>query len=186
MKILAIDPGATQAGFALYSPDHPDRERGIECNSFTSTGATQEIKAEQFGRHLEWVINHFRPDFICFELAMRKIGAYEKKPDLAGAKFWTPNADQMILPELQGHIRQAAISHVLPFDSVAVRSWRAKIFGKGGGDFTRDQAKAQAKLLCDRLKINYRNHNEAEASLLALWCATCSQIYRGRLLGMKV
>ncbi len=186
MKILAVDPGVTQAGFAIFDPDHKDREKAIECLSFTATGATQEQKAEQFGRHLDWMIRHFGIDFICFEQAVRQIFQYERKADWAGERGGGPSADQLVLAEVQGHIRQAAISHVLPFDSVAVKTWRAAILGRGWGNAPREQAKAQAKLTCDRLEISYRNHNEAEAGCIACWCATCSQVYRAKLYGLAI
>src|SRR5262245_43307187 len=133
MRILALDPGATQAGFALYDPADPERERGIVCSSFSSVGASQELKAEQFGRHLDQLIDQLAPDFLCFELAIRQIFTYDRKPDLAGHRKAAPSSDQLVLAELQGHARQAAICRGLPFDSVAVKTWRATIYGKGGG-----------------------------------------------------
>lgn len=178
MKILAIDPGVTQAGFALYQPDHPDREKGIECASFTSTGTTSEKKAEQFSNHLRWLINHHNPDFMVFELAIRQIFTYGRKDDLAGKRPDGPSSDQLILAELQGAIRQAAIDHILPFDSVGAKTWRAAIFGRGGGTMSRDQAKSHAKTMCQRLGIDANNHNEAEAAMIALWCCTCSQPFK--------
>lgn len=186
MKILAIDPGVTQAGFALYSPDHPEREAGIECLSFSATAAKPEAKCEQFSRHLQWIICHYGPDFLCFEQAIRQIFTYDRKPDLAGARAAGPSADQLILAELQGAIRQAAICHVLPFDSVPVKTWRANIYGAGGGNLDRDAAKQRARWMCESLKIKAKNHNECEASMIALWGATVSQVYRAKLYGLAL
>jgi hypothetical protein len=186
MKILAVDPGVTQAGFAVYTPDHPEREKGIICSSYSSSGSSSEKKAEDFARHFEWLIHHYQPDVICFELAVRQIFQYQRKADLGGLRTEAPSSDQLILSELQGSIRGIAIAHAIPFDSVPVQTWRAAIYGKGGGNMPRDQAKSYAKTMARRLGIKFLNHNEAEASMVSLWCATCSQIYKAKLYGVAI
>lgn len=186
MKILAVDPGVTQAGFALYTPDHPDREKGIICTSFSSSGASSEKKAEDFARHFNWLVNHHQPDVICFELAVRQIFQYQRKADLGGLRSEAPSSDQLILSELQGTIRGICIAHVLPFESVPVQTWRAAVYGKGYGNMQRDHAKSHAKTTARRLGIPFLNHNEAEAAMIALWCATCSQIYKAKLYGVAI
>jgi hypothetical protein len=186
MIILAIDPGVTQCGIAVFDPSDHYREAGIICRSFSSEGKGGEEKCADFGRQLKHLINHYRPDFIAFESARRDIVPYKRKPDLAGARGPTVNADQMLLPEIQGHIRQAAIERNIAFDSVAPRSWRALIYGKGGGALTTDQAKEWARGTCDRLAIGYHNHNEAEAAMIALWGATCSQVYKALIYGVAI
>ncbi|MCA1404650.1 hypothetical protein I6F26_10390 [Ensifer sp. IC3342] len=180
MLILGIDPSVTQCGLALYR--FPGQERDIECSSFTSHGDTAEEKCTAFGLRLHDVVLARRPDFICLEAAMRLIAGYQKrvKVDLGGKNhgYWTPNADQMVLPEIQGHVRQLAIDRGIGFETVPVNTWRAALYGRGGGTLGKDEAKRRAREYCRWLGITFRNHNEAEAACVAIWASRCSQILR--------
>lgn len=186
MLILALDPSATQTGAAFYRPSNPIREAGIVCSSFSTEGKNAGLQCESYGRWLTDIFETHRPDFVVFEEAIRQIFNYQRKPDWAGARGDGPSADQLLLCEIQGHIRQACIDRKVPHESVPVRTWRAAIYGKGGGSLPRDKAKARAKMMCHTLKIQCRNHNEAEAAMIALWGCACSQIYRALAMGIAV
>jgi hypothetical protein len=180
MLILGVDPSVTQCGLALYR--FPGNERDIECLSFTAKGDSTEEKCTSFGERLLEIVATRRPDFICLEAAMRLIAGYQKrqKVDLAGhtVGYWTPNADQMVLPEIQGHVRQLAICRHIGFETVAVKTWRADLYGRGGGSLGKDEAKRRARDYCRWLGITAKNHNEAEAACLAIWASRCSQTFR--------
>ena len=186
MNLLAIDPSATRCGVAWWQMGEP--ERLIHHRSFASHGNTAEEKCASFGEQLGAILDEIGPGYVCFEAAQRYIAGYKKKgvPDLAGATggWWTPNSDQMILPELQGHARQACMDRKIPFESVAVKTWRAALYGKGGGSLSRDAAKAAAKNYCRLVGIDPRNDDEAEACCILLWCSRCSQMLKFQLMGL--
>lgn len=180
MIILALDPSATQTGVALYDTGQP--ERLIRLRSFSAIGKTAELQCADFGLKFADIMDTLAPEFLIHETAMRYIAGYKKRgaPDLGGDKagFWTPNSDQMILPEIQGHIRQACIDRKVPCDSVAVKTWRADLYGRGGGSLARDAAKAAAKNYCHRVGLMPKNHNEAEAACIAIWASRCCQKFK--------
>lgn len=176
MIILAADPSATQTGVAIFS--FPGKESEITCASFTAEGKTAELKCDDWGRKFDELLAVWSPDFVAHETAMRFIAGYAKKPDLGGGKFWTPNSDQMLLPEIQGHLRQACHNRGIPLDGVAVKTWRAELYGKGGGTLGTEAAKMAAHDYCIKLGIKAKNHNEAEAACIAVWCAFCSTPFR--------
>ncbi|WP_042776342.1 hypothetical protein [Sinorhizobium fredii] len=186
MLILGIDPSVTQCGLALYR--FPGQERDIECFSFSANGDTAEEKCADFGLRLHDFCLGRRPDFICLEAAMRLIAGYQKrtKIDLGGKRlgYWTPNADQLVLPEIQGHVRQLAIDRGMGFETVAVKTWRADLYGRGGGSLGKDEAKRRAREYCRWLGIAAKNHNEAEAACVAIWASRCSQTLRLMRAGM--
>jgi hypothetical protein len=189
MLILGLDQSITQTGWALYC--YPGDERHMKCGSFScADGDGAEAKCDLFGYHLKRVIGpkDSRPDFICWEKAKRQISAYPKKPNadllgLGGDAIMTVNADQLLLPEIQGMIRASAILYRIPFESVSPATWRAALYGRGGGKLARLDAKARAKEYCHTLGIRFDNENEAEAACIARWAATCSQQFRLRLAG---
>lgn len=187
MIILALDPSVTQCGVAVieHHRGKPDR---VECSSFTSAGANADEKCGAFGTTLRDIIDATGPHFLVYESAMRFIAGYKKaeKPDLAGGTggFWTPNSDQMLLPEIQGHIRQAAIHYGIPHEGVPVRTWRAALFGSGAGNWPRDKAKQAARDYCKAFGVDFSNHNEAEAYCIGQWAIRCSQPLRLMLLGV--
>ncbi|MDX0569806.1 hypothetical protein GHK50_19185 [Sinorhizobium medicae] len=186
MLILGLDQSITRTGFALY--EYPGNERDMRCGSFScKDGADPEEKCELFARQFKRLVGpkERRPDFIVWERARRRISAYPKKPNpnllgLGGddPALWTVNADQLLLPEIQGIIRGEAISYRIPHESVPPATWRAAIYGKGGGKLSRADAKAQARAYCRALRIAAGNEDEAEAACIARWAATCSQKIR--------
>jgi len=188
MLILGLDQSITQTGWALYS--YPGDERHIKCGSFSSIGDDAEAQCAQFAYHLKRVLGpkDRRPDFICWERAKRQISAYRKKPNadllgLGGDAIMTVNADQLLLPEIQGIIRAAAIFYRIPYESVSPATWRAALYGRGGGKLPRADAKAKAKDYCKALGIRFENENEAEAACIARWAATCSMQFRLHMAG---
>ncbi len=183
MLILGLDQSITRTGFALY--EYPGDERRMQCGSFSCKDAGgPEEKCEMFARQIKRLIGpkEGRPDFIVWERAKRQITRYPKKPNanLLGIQdaIWTVNADQLLLPEIQGIVRAAAILYRIPHESVPPATWRAAIYGKGGGKLARDDAKERAKAYCKSLGIEAGNEDEAEAACIARWGATCSQQFR--------
>lgn len=185
MLILGLDQSITQTGYALY--EFPGDERHMRCGSFSCKGDDAGEKCDAFARHLKPLIgSKERPiDFICWERARQQISAYPKKKSVdllglaaTGAASLTVNADQLILPEIQGIIRAGAIFYRIPYESVSPVTWRAALYGRGGGRMARDAAKARAKEYCKTLGIKWNNENEAEAACIARWAATCSQTFR--------
>lgn len=184
MIVLGIDQSITRTGFAFYR--FPGDERHMRCGSFSCKDAPNpEAKCELFAREIKRLIGSkdHRPDFLVWERARRNISAYPKKPDadllgLGGDAVWTVNADQLLLPEIQGILRAAAIFYRVPYESVGPSTWRAAILGKGSGKLARLEAKAAAKRYCKALGIKAGNDDEAEAACIARWAATCSTRFR--------
>lgn len=188
MIVLALDPSVTQCGVAIieHARGRPDV---VTCRSFSSPGASADEKCEAFGLQLRNLIDEVGPDFLVYESAMRYIAGYKKrgKPDLGGelAGVWTPNSDQMLLPEIQGHIRQACIQYGIPHEGVPPKTWRAALYGSGKGNMSTAEAKNAARDYCKAFKIEFRNHNEAEAACIGIWATRCSQPLRLMILGVE-
>jgi hypothetical protein len=184
MIILGLDQSITRTGWALYR--FPGDERHMRCGSFScSDEADADAKCERFAREIKRLVGpqETRPDFICWEKAKRQISAYPKKPNadllgLGGQDVWTVNADQLLLPEIQGIIRAATVFYRVPHESVSPATWRAAIYGKGGGKLSRVDAKARAKEYCQALGIKFSGDDQAEAACIARWAATCSIAFR--------
>lgn len=180
MIILGVDPSATQTGLAVVPV--PSKDSEVVCASFTAEGDSPEAKADDWGRKFADALTVWKPDYVAHEIAMRFIAGYAKKgrPDLAGgtAGFWTPNSDQLILPEIQGHLRQACADRGIPFEGVPVKTWRAAMYGTGGGKLDTEAAKAYARKYCQLVGIDAKNHNEAEAAIIGQWAARCSQPFK--------
>ena len=182
MLILGLDQSVRRSGWALY--ESPGDERKIRTGSFgaPATMHDSEELCDFFGLALWRLVGRVRPGFICWERASRRITNYAKKS--ASSLYhehenphggWTVNADQLLLPEIQGQIRQIAIDYGIPYESVPTGTWRADLFGTGGGSLSRKEAKAKAKQYCRWLGIPFDGEDEAEAACIARWAATCSQ-----------
>jgi len=191
MLILGLDQSVTQTGYALF--EFPGDERRIKCGSFSCKGDDAGEKCDAFAYEIKRLIGPkgAAPDFICWERAKQTISAYPKKVGVdmlgltsTGVASMTVNADQLILPEIQGIIRAGAIFYRIPYESVAVSTWRAALYGRGFGRMPRDAAKAKAKEYCHQLGIRHANENEAEAACIARWAATCSQTFRLLMVGV--
>lgn len=189
--ILGFDQSITQTGWCLYQ--WPGNEKLMVCGSFSAKmGHDAEEQCDIFGRQLKRLVGPRRKELslIVWERARRRITAYEKKEDpndlLTDARTgqnwkrpkFTVNASQLLLPEIQGMIRAMAIAYRIPYESVPTDTWRADIFGPGGGSMDRGTGKAAAKTYCRMLGIKANNENEAEAACITRWGATCSQVFR--------
>jgi hypothetical protein len=178
--ILAFDQSIARSGWALYEPP---TMTSIQFGSFTSrprTGMATEEKAAIFCDEIEKLFKAHRPQFVCWEAATEIIRSYAKqgKTDLIGEKKVqgvTVNADQLILRDIQGHIRHAASARRIPYEAVSPRTWRAAILKNG--NLTREAAKKKAREMCQMLRIPVKNEDQAEAVCISLYGAT-TQTYR--------
>jgi hypothetical protein len=184
MLILSFDQSLTQTGWAAYRIEGRAGDPStMVCGSFASTdAATPTAKCRLFGKEVKRLIGRWRPAFIAWEAPKRTVAIYDKKDDpdlLADAPRegrWTVNPKQFLLHRLVGQLEQAAIDYSIPFAEVDARTWRAAVFGIGGGALSRAVAKSTAKITCRRLGIRFANENEAEAALIGVWASTCSEV----------
>ncbi len=179
MMILAFDQSIARTGWCLYEPPS---HSSMLIGSFTArphTGMSTEEKAAVFCDEIEKLFKEHRPRFVVWEAATEVIRSYAKqdKEDLAGKKPMplTVNADQLILRDIQGHIRHAARARRIPYEAVNPKTWRAAVLKNG--NLGREDAKRAAVDFCKMMKISVRNADQAEAVCLAFWGAT-SQAYR--------
>lgn len=188
--ILAFDQSIARTGWCLYEPP---AHSSMMIGSFTSAPRT-EMKTEEktgiFCDEIEKLFKAHRPDFVVWEAAAEDIRQFPRKPPkkpsgdmLAAAKVTPPkaqgpltvNADQLILRDIQGHIRHAARARRIPYEAVNVKSWRAAMLKNG--NMGKDEAKKAAVALCQMLRIPAKNHDQAEAVCIALYGAT-TQTFR--------
>lgn len=180
MLILAFDQSIARTGWALYEPPSMST---IMFGSFTSrpeTGMSTEEKAAIFCDEIEKLFKAHKPAFVTWEAAAEVIRSYAKqgKTDLIGdqkVQGVTVNADQLILRDIQGHIRHAARARRIPYESAQPRTWRAAVLKNG--NLTREAAKKAARDLCQMMRIQVKNEDQAEAVCLALFGAT-TQTFR--------
>jgi Holliday junction resolvasome RuvABC endonuclease subunit len=194
MLILAFDQSIRRTGWCLYEPPSL---RSILVGSFTSAPEKEmstEEKAAIFCDEIEKLFKAHRPNFVVWEAAAEDIRRFPFKPkkdgkqkasiDLLAAVAPEPqkspaslsvNADQLILRDIQGHIRHAARARRVPYEAVNVKSWRAAILKCGNAG--KDEAKAKAVVHCQMLRIPAKNHDQAEAVCVALYGAT-TQTFR--------
>jgi len=165
--VLGIDQSITQTGLALYRV--PGDERMIECDSFASRGASNDDKCHSFGARIKERLGPLAKRkelaFVCWEQARGDLSAY------------AASAQQLLLPEIQGQIRQFCIDYRIPYEAVPTSTWRGALW-PGYGHISRPEAKAKAKEYCRLLGIKASNENEAEAACIARWAATCSQRFK--------
>lgn len=190
MLILAFDQSIRRTGWCLYEPPSL---RSILVGSFTSAPEREmstEEKTGIFCDEIEKLFKAYRPNFVVWEAAAEDIRRFPFKPKkdgkqkasndlLANAgvapepqKSQSPlsvNADQLILRDIQGHIRHAARARRIPYEAVNVKSWRAAILKCGNAG--KDEAKAKAVAHCQMLRIPAKNHDQAEAVCIALYGA---------------
>lgn len=176
LVILAFDQSKTHTGWACFeAPTDPGL---IRCGSFSCVKALVD-PADVFAAEVKRLVKEHKPDFFAWERSKPSISAYSKKAtvDLAGTApgGWTVNAGQLILPEIQGIIRGMARAYGRPYAHAMPSTWRAAIFGVGGGRMTTAEAKRAAKLYCERLRIRAANEHEAEAACVALWAASTAE-----------
>lgn len=179
MIILSFDQSIERTGWCIYEPPS---HSSMLIGSFTSRPRKEmktEEKAAIFCDEIEKLFKEHRPRFVVWEAATEVIRSYAKegKPDLAGKRpvGLTVNADQLILRDIQGHIRHAARARRIPYEAVNPKTWRAAVLKNG--NLGRDEAKRAAVDFCKMLRIPVKNADQAEAVCLAFWGAT-SQTYR--------
>lgn len=178
--ILAFDQSIARTGWALHEPPSVS---SIAFGSFTSrphTGMSTEEKTAIFCDEIEKLFKAHRPQFVIWEAATEIIRSYPKqgKVDLLGeAKVQgvTVTADQLILRDIQGHIRHATRARRIPYEAVNPKTWRASILKNG--NLGRDDAKKKAKELCQMLRIPVKNDDQAEAVCIAMYGAS-TQTFR--------
>ncbi|MDI1262265.1 MAG: hypothetical protein PS018_03290 [bacterium] len=139
-----------------------------------------EEKAGIFCDEIEVLFKTHKPQFVIWEAAAEVIRSYAKqgKTDMIGehqVQGVTVNADQLILRDIQGHIRHAARARRIPYESAQPRTWRAAILKNG--NLTRDAAKKAARDLCQMLRIPVKNEDQAEAVCISMFGAT-TQTFR--------
>lgn len=170
MIVLALDPSLTRCGFVTFEAP-PVRLETMAAGSFSSDDPAH------FTRQLFAIIETAQPGMIFAEQARGVILTYGRKQlQLDGSSMVGPSGDQLKLSEIQGAIRGIAEALDIPVVFVSPKTWRAKVLGNG--NLPRDKAKAAAKQHCVYLKIPARNHDQAEAILIGIWGATCSQEFR--------
>lgn len=180
MLILSFDQSIARTGWALYEPPSIS---SIKFGSFTSrpnTGMSTEEKAAIFCDEIEALFKTHKPHFVVWEAATEIIRSYAKegKTDLIGehkVQGVTVNADQLILRDIQGHIRHAARARRIPYEPANPRTWRAAILKNG--NLSREAAKKKAREMCQMLRIPVKNEDQAEAVCLGLFGAT-TQTFR--------
>jgi hypothetical protein len=180
MIILAFDQSIARTGWCVYEPPHLS---SIKFGSFTSrpeTNMSTEDKAGIFCDEIEVLFKTHKPQFVVWESAAEVIRSYAKqgKTDLVGeqkVQGVTVNADQLILRDIQGHIRHAARARRIAYEPAQPRTWRAAILKNG--NLNRDAAKKAARDLCHQMRVPVKNDDQAEAVLLALYGAT-TQTFR--------
>ncbi|PWJ80613.1 Holliday junction resolvasome RuvABC endonuclease subunit [Pseudaminobacter salicylatoxidans] len=180
MLILAFDQSIARTGWALYEPPS---HSSMMIGSFTSrpeTGMTTEEKTAIFCDEIEKLFRAHKPQFVIWEAAAEVIRSFAKqgKEDLLGqhkVQGVTVNADQLILRDIQGHIRHAARARRIPYEAVQPKTWRAAILKNG--NLGRDEAKNKAREFCQMLRISVKNDDQAEAVCISLFGAM-TQTYR--------
>jgi Holliday junction resolvasome RuvABC endonuclease subunit len=188
--ILSFDQSITRTGYAVYEYPH---HKTMILGSFTSRPETDmafEDKCGLFCDGIERVIKEYAPRgtaiYGSWEAAQNIIRQYPRKggADLAGpleAQPVTVTADQLILHDIQGHIRHAFRARRIPYEAITAKSWRAGILKNG--NLGKDEAKQKARDLCTMLGIKFRNHDEAEAACIAMFTGT-TQKYRAVKMGL--
>jgi Holliday junction resolvasome RuvABC endonuclease subunit len=165
VRILGIDQSLTKTGWCLLSGTRAAPE--FSCGHFSSEHATS------FAVKLVALIEAQLPDFVCWERPNPRIMVYGKKALFGGVT--TPNADQLVLPQIAGMIEMACVLKVVPYESVAVNTWRARVLGKGSGNLPKAAAKKAAVAACKVMKIPVKNADQAEAALIALYAMSSDQ-----------
>jgi hypothetical protein len=197
MLILAFDQSIKRTGWCVLETN----ERGkvmrdtIKFASFTAAPVkdmSTEAKCDLFADELIAVLDREHPHFVAWEAARDDVVSYPKKVQVKGnatksrsgdmfassqptTKMLpaTINADQLILRDIQGQVRQACKDRGLQKVKVPPKTWRANLFGQGYGNMETEKAKAHAKDYCHRAGIKVANGDEAEAVCIAIWASSC-------------
>lgn len=168
--ILSFDQSVKRTGYAVYEPPHVGKMLvgSFSCND----GDTLEEKCRFFCTEVELLFLKWQPAAVFWERAFLHIQQHKpKQKDDLGGRVPTPSfnvsPDQLILHDLQGHIRHAAWARRKPHESVDPKTWRARVLKNG--NLKRDEAKKAAMDHCAMLRIRVDNADEAEAACIALY-----------------
>jgi Holliday junction resolvasome RuvABC endonuclease subunit len=165
MRILGLDQSLSKTGWCLLTGT-----RAVplfECGHFGSEHALA------FAVKLIELLDITHPAFVCWERFNPRVMVYGKKALFGGVT--TPNADQLVLPQIAGMVEMACIMRALPYESVAVNTWRARVLGKGSGNLPKVEAKRRAVAACKAMGIKVSNADQAEAALIALYAMSCDR-----------
>ena len=169
MRVLGCDPSMTAFGLA--------RGEAGKAGLIASTVTTRTIRAEnlhELARELKQEFADFKPDLVAYEGARRDIAVYGKKGLLPGMTgFVTPNANQLVLLEIQGLIIGISVFYGAALIEAQPRTWRKQVLGNGNLD--RAAAKAAAKAYCRMLGIKAGSVDAAEAVCIAVFGAGLSR-----------
>ena len=154
-KVLGMDPSKARTGWALMEPNRTL----LEVGSFRS----ESIR--DFAVNASALIARHEPDFFVYERALEYIVIYDKRALVKG--IVTPNADQIILWKIDGWLEGWSTMSGIEYLRVAPATWRAAVFGEGGGKLDRERAKKKAKEHCRLCGYAVKNHDAAEAVCIA-------------------
>ena len=168
MKILGLDQSLTRTGWCLLTGTRgtPEFKTGSESGFDDAT---------EFCHWLAGFLDAHWPEFVVWERPTPRVMIYAKKGLVGG--MVTPNASQLVLPQLAGMIEMACYDRDIAHVDVASNSWRARIIGKGAGNLPASKTKKAALQACEQFKIPVKNADQAEAALIALYGMT-SDHYR--------
>jgi len=167
MKILGLDQSLTRTGWALLTGTRGSP--AFECGSQSFESATE------FCHWLAGFLDERWPEFVVWERPTPRVMIYAKKGLVGG--MTTPNASQLVLPQLAGMIEMACWDRDIAHIDVASNTWRARVIGKGSGNLPASKTKKAALQACEQFKIPVKNADQAEAALIALYGMT-SDHYR--------
>lgn len=173
--ILAFDQNVRRTGWCLYQPHHVEAMLFGNFDSAPGEDLTTIQKCTIFGDKLIELFEMHRPDFVAWERAADNIRRFAPKKGKDGKPAGAPsfdlsvNASQLILQIIQGQILQMCRVHRIPFVAAHTSSWRAMILKNGKLDGP--AAKKEAKRVCQMLRIDAKNHDEAEAACIAIYAS---------------
>ena len=168
MKILGLDQSLTRTGWCLLTGTRgtPEFKTGSESGFDDAT---------EFCHWLAGFLDERWPEFVVWERPTPRVMIYAKKGLVGG--MTTPNASQLVLPQLAGMIEMACWDRDIAHIDVASNTWRARVIGKGSGNLPASKTKKAALQACEQFKIPVKNADQAEAALIALYGMT-SDHYR--------
>ncbi len=158
--ILAIDPGISGA-IAIYFTEAPDR---VMVADMPLAGGNVNPHA------LRQMIQSYKPDFAIIE----RVTAHPKEGVSSVWRFATAYATAVTTVALCD----------IPYALVTPTSWK-KFMVLGGGKEGKEQARVRAIATFPHNAVNFarkKDHNRAEASLLALYAATSKKAFQYELL----
>jgi len=174
MRLLALDQSIRASGWALFDVQSQSGYGGTMCKLrsgwFGAQAASDDGKLAAFIDHVEQLVADEQPAMLVWEKPSKFIGGR------GGVQART-----LVLTRLDQALQDICRRCALSYDTVAPGTWRAKVFGKGGGRLSRDEAKAWALWHTEAIGLPVKSVDEAEAICIGLWAATCSPVARSLL-----